>query len=100
MGFLKTVKSDNGLDAPNAYHRIHGISGTQGRIDFTLRAYPSVNFVRENPNSVPLFSKNYNFTPDVSDNAKNMFKQSYEYLFSLEEYKDVTDILEDGQIPL
>lgn len=33
----------------------------------------------------------YNFVPSVEDNSDNFIKQGYEYLKTLEEYKDAVD---------
>ncbi|AVK50679.1 hypothetical protein AXY43_23150 [Clostridium sp. MF28] len=39
----------------------------------------------------------YSFIPDVSSTSKNFIQQGYEYLKTLEEYKDVVDLLDEGQ---
>lgn len=100
MGFLQKAVSDNGLQTPEAYHRISGMFVTQSRVEFTLSSYASIEFFKENNLAIPLFSKEYNFVPDVTEEAKNIFKQGYEYLFSLPEYKNAIDVLEEGQFPI
>lgn len=39
----------------------------------------------------------YTFKLDTSDVAVNIIKQGYEYLKTLEEYKDAVDLLDEGQ---
>jgi hypothetical protein len=39
----------------------------------------------------------YTFSLDVRDTAKNILKQGYEYLKTLDEYKEAIDVLEEGQ---
>lgn len=41
--------------------------------------------------------KYYSFIPNVEDGASNFIKQGYEFLKTLDEYKDAIDILEDIQ---
>lgn len=100
MGFLKNVVADNGLEAPNAYHRIDSLSGNQEVVNFTITAYPSFAFYQNNKLIQPLTSKQYSFKPDVNDNAPNFFRQAYAHSKELDDYQDTIDVLEEGQAPL
>ena len=100
MGFLKNTIADNGVEVINAYHRISSVNGNQEEISITLTAYPSQKFYLENKYIRPLYTKTYSFAPNVADDADNIFKQAYSYLFGLEEYNNVINILEEGQVPL
>ena len=46
-----------------------------------------------------LQTKNYSFIPNIEDAAQNFIKQGYKYLKTLDEYKDATNLLDEGQTP-
>ena len=48
-------------------------------------------------NGILLQVKNYIFAPNISENSSNFIKQGYEYLKTLDEYKNAIDLLDEGQ---
>jgi hypothetical protein len=95
MALQKTITLTNGLTATNAYVRIDTISGYKGELNISVNSYASQDaFVG---GKGYLEQKLYNFIPSVADGSTNFIKQGYEYLKTLDEYKDATDILEEGQ---
>ena len=74
----------------NAYIKIDNITGSKSNIIISIAIY---NF----KNGTVILRKSYNFVPDISENAKNFIKQGYEYLKTLDEYKDAINLLDEGQ---
>lgn len=96
MAFVKNIILNNGLSVENAYIRIDTVAGYKGRLDISVNSYLSKESFLSNQGY--LEQKMYNFIPNVEDDAINFIKQGYEYLKTLDEYRDTTDILEEGQI--
>lgn len=75
----------------NAYHAISDISGNKSNIIFWISVY------EDSTRNSRIRNKDYSFTPDVAENAPNIYKQIYEYLKTTDEYSDAVDVLEEGQ---
>jgi cobalamin biosynthesis Co2+ chelatase CbiK len=56
-----------------------------------------VEFYRYDNKEIFIKREFINFKPDVSDSAKNFIKQIYEYLKTLDNFKDAVDLLDEGQ---
>jgi hypothetical protein len=95
MALQKTVTLNNGLQVQNAYIRIDTVSGYKSNITISVNSYVSQQDFKDGKGY--LEQKFYNFIPNVEDDSKNIFKQGYYYLKTLDEYKDSIDILEEGQ---
>lgn len=95
MALQKTL-TINGINIENAYIRVDTISGYKGGITISVNSYTTQDAF--NTGAGYLKQQIYTFTPSVVNSASNFIKQSYEYLKSLEEFKEATDILEAGQI--
>jgi hypothetical protein len=80
----KTISIDN------AYIKIIGLQGNKTDINLTVGIY-------DKKDGNLLKSSCHSFTPNVSDTAKNFIQQGYEYIKTLDEYKDAVDLLDDGQ---
>ena len=57
----------------------------------SVKLYNTKSSKEENPGNF-LDSKNYSFIPSENQTAKNITIQSYEYLKTLEEFSDFTDV--------
>ncbi len=97
MALSKNIVLGNGLTVDNSYIRIDTISGYKSGLDISVNSYVSRQDFKDGKGY--LEQKFYNFVPNVDDNAKNFIKQGYEYLKTLDEYKDAISILEEGQVP-
>lgn len=75
----------------NAYIQIVFLSGSKNGLKISVNMYDSKN--KENI----IHKEDYTFIPSVSDDSKNFIKQGYEFLKTLDEYKDALDVLEDDQ---
>ena len=53
--------------------------------------------IYDSKNGTRLIIKQYNFIPNIKDGCDNFIKQGYDYLKTLDEYKDATDLLDEGQ---
>lgn len=89
MAISKNITLNNGLTVNNAYIRVDTISGFKGGLDISVNSYVSKEVFEDGQGY--LEQKIYNFVPDVSDTALNFIKQGYEYLKTLDEYKDTVD---------
>lgn len=74
----------------DCYCRINNITGSKLKLEFKLYIYT-------NDRKKLIDTKIFSFTPSVEENSQNFIKQGYEYLKTLEEYKDAIDILEPAQ---
>jgi len=74
----------------NCYIKITNLSGNKDLINIQVTVY-------DTKGGKILNRKNYSFTPSVSDTSKNFIKQGYEYLKTLDEYKDAVDLLDEEQ---
>lgn len=95
MAISKNIILNNGLVIENAYIRIDTVSGYKGGLDISVNSYISQKAFINGQGY--LEQKFYKFIPDVEDTASNFIKQGYEYLKTLEEYKDAVDLLDEGQ---
>lgn len=95
MALKQNIALNNGLSIENAYIRIDTFSGSKSNVKIVVNSYIS----QESFNSGIgyLEQKIYSFTPDITDTAKIVLKQGYEYLKTLDEYKAASDILDNGQ---
>lgn len=91
MAMIKTIKMQNGLAVKGAYVRI--ISAGTDKIWANIR----VGFFVTKNNEVPFYEHEYVFTPNMTDEGANLWKQGYEYLKNHPDFAGAEDILEDGQ---
>ena len=82
MALLITKKTDTGLLVENTYSRIDNISISRNRMTITLNYYKDKDFL-------PFAWSTYGcrYTTD----GENPFKQAYDYLKTLDEFKDSED---------
>lgn len=73
----------------NCYIQITNIEGDKNKMSLEVTSFE--NDTKENVLNVSY----YTFEPIVTSHSKNFIKQGYEYLKTLEEYADATDILEE-----
>lgn len=95
MAISKNIILNNGLEVNNAYIRIDTINGYKGGLDISVNFYTSQGAFTSGKGY--LEQKMYNFVPSVIDTSANFIKQGYEYLKTLDEYKDAVDVLDEGQ---
>lgn len=96
MAISKNIELSSGLKIDDAYIRIDTVNGYKGGITISVNSYISQKAFKCGKNY--LDQKFYSFVPNVDNNSENFIKQGYSYLKMLEEYKDATDVLEEGQI--
>ena len=79
-----TIKNIYGKDITfeNAYIKITNISGNKELVILTVSIYS------DNTQNNLIEIKEYNFIPNVENSAPNFIKQGYEYLKTLDEYKE------------
>lgn len=92
MAISKNIVLKNGLSVENAYIRIDTVSGYKGGLDISVNSYVSQSDFIEGKGY--LEQKMYNFIPSVEGSSENFIKQGYEYLKTLDEYKNVIDLLD------
>jgi len=89
MALSKCATLRSGLNLDNIYIRIEEVRGNKNDIYVLANAYVSKDGFLQGNNY--LEQNAYIFTPNVEDTASNFIKQGYEYLKTLEEYKDSVD---------
>lgn len=94
MALSKNVNMQykSGLTIPveNVYIRINSYSGDKNSISIYVGKYMSYqHFLNGKESLEPI--KIYSFTPDILNDSQNFIKQGYEYLKTLDEYKDAID---------
>lgn len=95
MAISKDIILNNGLTVNKAYIRIDTVNGYKGGLDISVNSYISQDAFMKGQGYME--QKMYNFVPSVEDTALNFIKQGYEYLKTLEEYRDAVDLLDEGQ---
>ena len=86
------VKVEDSLMFTDTYIKINKIDGNKQNLKIIVNIYTNSDCV------ILLDAKEYNFTPSIADNSVNFLKQGYDYLKTLDEYKDTIDLLDEGQI--
>ena len=89
LGVEKEIVSN--VEIPSAYIKITNIEGNKNSI------FIDIEIFNNNECNTLLEIKRYYFKPSVEDTASNFIKQGYEYLKTLDEYKDAVDVLDEGQ---
>ena len=86
MALSKLIETKQNISLENAYIKIIEQSGNKENINIRVAIYKD----KESCNSGMEFLEQiiYNFTPTLED---NFIKQGYEYLKTLEDYKDSVD---------
>lgn len=69
----------------STYQQITGIQGNKENITLVLSVY------KDSTKNNLLTTKNYTFTPSVIDDSTNFIQQGYDYLKTLDEFKNATD---------
>ena len=83
MALKKTVITQQGFDAVEAYHRVEGVHITKDKITFQVKSYKDNSGVKHFENAS--FNCNYNLTGD------NPIKQAYAHLKTLPEFAGAVD---------
>ena len=87
MALKKTITKniyEQDIVLQNAYLRIGQLEGTKDKISFTV-----ITLTGDLTNTIEI--KQYEITPSILDDSPNFIKQGYEYLKTLDEYKDAID---------
>lgn len=90
MALSKTVETNHGLGIENAYIRIDEQSGNKEKLNIRVRLYVSQEKARNEFGWIE--EKLYEFAPNTEEDSENFIKQGYEFLKTLDEYKDAVDI--------
>jgi hypothetical protein len=85
--FMHCTKSQD-ESLTNGYIKIENLNGDKDGINIR------VGF-KKDKNSQAIFYRNFSFVP--SENNFNYLQQGYEYLKTLDEFKDAIDLLDEGQ---
>ena len=83
MAIIKNVELENGIKVDGAYIRVESPSITKGKIIFTARKYVSID--------KPFFAEEV-IECEYDIEGDNPFKQGYDYLKTLDEFKDAKDV--------
>lgn len=82
MAIMKNIELENGIKVDGSYLRVEFPSVTKDKLTFNLRKYVEAN---------KSFFSEETITCDYDINGENPFVQAYEYLKTLEEFKDAED---------
>lgn len=78
--------SVNTINVKNAYLAIVNVTGDKNKVTFIVNVYDSAD------KELIVDTQRYNFVPSQDDNAQRWDKQAYEFLKTLDEYKDAIDV--------
>lgn len=84
MALQKQTKSVHGFDAPQAYHRVEGVSVGKTEIKFRLRSY------KDAASNTAFADEGFVCTYDIA--GDNPIKQAYQYLKTLPEFAGAADV--------
>lgn len=82
MAIKKDINLETGVCVNNAYCRIENITIDKHNMNFNIRKYADKD--------KPFFDEQY-LSCSYNIECENLFKQAYEYLKTLEEFKDAED---------
>lgn len=91
MALSKTISKNiygKTIDFENTYIKIGQLTGSKEQLEFE-----TLTFAEDMTNLISI--QTHVFKPSVLENSENFIKQGYEYLKTLDEYKDALDILEE-----
>lgn len=80
---IDKIKTEN-VEYDNAYFKISLMTGDKNDIRFELTVY-------DKKDGITLDRDHYAFVPDLDENSGNFIKQGYEYLKTLDEFKNAED---------
>lgn len=83
MALQKQTQSVHGFDAPQAYHRVEGVSVSKSEIEFRLRSYKDAS------SDTSFADEGFVCSYDIA--GDNPIKQAYEHLKTLPEFADAAD---------
>lgn len=83
MALIVNKKLKNGIMVDSAYARVEYISSNKNILGIQVKFYTSI----ENE-----ALETINYQTDLKIDDSNYFKQAYEYLKTLEEFKDAEDV--------
>lgn len=84
---------DIGISSNNAYAKIESVNGNKDLLDILVAFYLNQESRTNNKSYIEI--KNYLFKPNMSETSENFIKQGYEYLKTLDEYRDAIDLLDN-----
>jgi hypothetical protein len=91
MALQKTIESDVGIEIQNAYILIDEYSCVENNVNARIRAYVSKDMKEQGKAFISGSEDIISLQCDYSDMAINTKKQIYEYMKTLDKYKDSTD---------
>jgi hypothetical protein len=83
MAIKKTVITQQGFNAADAYHRVEGVHVGKDAITFQVKSYKD--------NSGVVHFENASFNCEYNLNGDNPIKQAYQHLKTLPEFTDAID---------
>lgn len=92
MALILKKEMDTGLVVDNVYCKVEEINANKEKMNFYLGIY--LNKDARDGDKIPLETKFYSCEHNVLIN-ENSIRQSYNYLKTLEEFKDAVDDLEE-----
>ncbi|MCC2381214.1 hypothetical protein LKM00_27865 [Bacillus wiedmannii] len=90
MALLVDKVINNGIEVRNVYARVDTIQGNKDKIEFSLNYY--VNREQYKGGFGYLKQELYSYKPNVLDTSANFFKQAYDFLKTLDEFKNALSI--------
>lgn len=94
MALKANITLNIGIPINNTYTRIDTVSGYKGGIDMSVNVYISREAFLNSQGY--LEQRRYSFIPSVEVGSENFIKQGYEYLKTLPEFENATNIPENG----
>lgn len=90
MALQKRIETASGITLPVAYIKIENTTGNAETQSITVCVY--ADEAARTGGKEPVDQKYYSFECSVADDAPNFIKQGYEYLKTLPEYEQATDV--------
>lgn len=106
MALQQNLTLPSEVALPDAYHRVTSFSGSKTTAGFLVETYKDKDtsdraqaagpLLPPTPGAVarpmPVMTRNYTFTPDLSANAPNHLAQCYAHLKTIDDFKTATDV--------
>ncbi len=97
MAFQMNVTLDSGIVVTDAYVKIMYVRASIDTVTAYLKAYKDRNSMLDGYPQIEGYAKTVSFTPEIGLNKGDFVTQGYAFMKSQDEFKDATDVLEDGQ---
>lgn len=89
MAIIKELELKSGIKVENAYFMVSNVTCDKTFMEFTVNVFKDK--ASRNENRTTIDNLKFICNHDISINSSNVIKQAYEYMKTLDEYKNAID---------